>query len=328
MFEDIVVVQSAVSAFNNAALWSPAFLWWGMLVTPLLVVVYWFADALMKRLGWNRGNILKHVSMWTVGMTFAWLVLFGGNYAVLRDGLSVLPMMTAVIVFLSALFIASHLRSRSLPQMDWRKRVLVLSVIALVGLSDTHAWWGPLLQIGALVVGCVLGRRAKSEMRMIPGTVLIVLTTVTAILMQPEFFRFGQLGQLTLIHLLAVLTLGVCAIGAISVRNVKPCGKIHRSAYVKLKWLGRVVCVLGAALFVLTEAVPVFLGTLVAVGALMALSVWHAKNINYAIADKMFAIMLGVFGLITVMPVVSALGILYWMNTDSVDFWGETKRLL
>lgn len=328
MFEDIVVVQSAVSAFNNAALWAPAFLWWGMLATPLFIAIYWCAGTLLNKLGWTRNNILSHVSMWTVVFTFAWIVLFGGNYNVLRDSLSVLPMMVAAIVFLSALFVSSHLRSRPLPRMDWRKRVFVLSVIALVGLSDTHAWWGPLLQIGALLLGVILGRRAKSEMRVIPGTVLIVLMTTTAILMQPEFFRFGQLGNLTIVHLLAVLLLGVCAAIVIAVRNVKSCGKIHRSAYVKLKWLGRVICMLGAALFVLTEAVPVMLGTLVAVCALASLSVWHAKNINPAIVDKMFAMMLGVFGLITVMPVISALGILYWMNTDSVDFWAETKRLL
>lgn len=328
MFDDIVVVQSAVSAFNNAALWAPAFLWWGMLATPLFIVIYWCSGVLLNKLGWTRNNILRQVSLWTVVLTFAWIVLFGGNYNVLRDSLSVLPMMVAVIIFLSALFVSSHLRSRPLPCMDWRKWVFVLSVVAMVGLSDTHAWWGPLLQIGALVLGVILGRRAKSEMRVIPGVVLIVLMTTTAILMQPEFFRFGQLGNLTIVHLLAVLLLGVCAAIVIAVRNVKACGKVHRSAYVKLKWLGRVVCLLGAALFVLTEAVPVLLGTLVAICALTALSVWHVKQLNVAIADKMFAVMLGVFGLITVMPVISALGVLYWLNTDSVDFWAETKRLL
>lgn len=328
MFDDIVVVQSAVSAFNNAALWAPAFLWWGMLATPLFIVIYWCSGVLLNKLGWTRNNILQQVSLWTVVLTFAWIVLFGGNYNVLRDSLSVLPMMVAVIIFLSALFVSSHLRSRPLPRMDWRKWVFVLSVVAMVGLSDTHAWWGPLLQIGALALGVILGRRAKSEMRVIPGVVLIVLMTTTAILMQPEFFRFGQLGNLTIVHLLAVLLLGVCAAIVIAVRNVKACGKVRRSAYVKLKWLGRVVCLLGAALFVLTEAVPVLLGTLVAICALTALSVWHVKQLNVAIADKMFAVMLGVFGLITVMPVISALGVLYWLNTDSVDFWAETKRLL
>ena len=40
MLNDITVVQSAVSAFNNAALLAPAFLWSALLATPLFVIVY------------------------------------------------------------------------------------------------------------------------------------------------------------------------------------------------------------------------------------------------------------------------------------------------
>src|SRR5574344_1113072 len=34
MFDDAIIVQSAVSAFNNAALYAPAFLWWAVLSIP------------------------------------------------------------------------------------------------------------------------------------------------------------------------------------------------------------------------------------------------------------------------------------------------------
>ena len=44
MLNDIIIVESAVSAFNNAALWMPAFLWWSLLALPLFVVIFLCAD--------------------------------------------------------------------------------------------------------------------------------------------------------------------------------------------------------------------------------------------------------------------------------------------
>lgn len=328
MLNDVVVVQSAVSAFNNAALWTPAFLWWAVLASPLFAVVWMCGATIMERIGWTRDNILGRVSIWTAGLTLVWIVLFGGNYGVLRDSLSVLPMMIAAIVFLTSLFVASHLRMRTLPRMNWWRWVLVLSFVGGVAISDLHAWWGPLLQIGALVCGAGLGRVAKAEMRPISGVLLIVLTTVTAILMQPEFFRFGQLGNLTVFHLGAILLLGVVSMGAVAVLNVNARSAIRRSVFVKLKWLMRVVCALGAALFLLTEAVPVFIGTLVAIFMSCAMSVWHFDNVDARLGHMMFACALGLFGIIMVMPVVTSMGILYWQSVKGCNFWQNAKRLL
>ena len=106
MLNDITVVQSAVSAFNNVALIGPAFLWWSVLMLPLFFMVRMYGNDFIARIGWNRDNLLSKVSVWTAFFIFCWIVLFGGNYAVLRDDLSVLPMMTAVIVFLTSLFVS------------------------------------------------------------------------------------------------------------------------------------------------------------------------------------------------------------------------------
>ena len=111
---------------------------------PLYVAVYWYGCDFMTRIGWNRGNLLAKVSFWSVVFGGVWTVLFGGNYAVLRDDLSVLPMLTAVIVFLSSLFVSSHLRGVALPHMRWKQWLFVLAVWVMVGLSDTHAAWGAL----------------------------------------------------------------------------------------------------------------------------------------------------------------------------------------
>lgn len=328
MLNDMAIVQSAASAFNNAALFEPAFLWWAILMLPLYVAVYWYGCDFMTRIGWNRGNLLAKVSFWTVVFGGVWTVLFGGNYAVLRDDLSVLPMLTAVIVFLSSLFVSSHLRGVALPHMHWKQWLFVLAILVIVGLSDTHAWWGPLLQISALLGGVLFGRFAGGAMRPMGGTVLIMMTIIIAVLMQPEFFRFGQLGNLTVFHLLAILLFGIVSVATVVVSNVRSKNKIQDSLFIKLKWLWRVACLLGCALFMLTEAVPVLLGTLVAFAIMFIMSVWHAKNINNALGDKFFAVSLFLFGVICVMPVVSAMGILYWMNTSDCKLWQESKALL
>lgn len=328
MFEDIVVVQSAVSAFNNAALVAPAFLWWAILALPLFIVSWLCGRDIVGRIGWQTDNLLVRVSVWTAGLTFLWVVLFGGNYAVLRDELSVLPMMNAVLVFLAALFVSSYVSWRALPGKKWARWMGLTFIIAAVGLSDAHVWWGPILQIGAFLLGVALGQGSRMEMRPISGVALILLMTVCAILMQPEFYRFGQLGNLTVAHLLAVLIVGIFAVLTVIVANVRACGKVSRGIFIKLKWLMRVLCLLGAALFVLTEALPVFLGTLGAIAILAILSVWHAGEIDARLADKLFAGMLVGFGVITVMPAVTVLGILYWVNTPRVDFLREFRRLL
>lgn len=328
MFEDIVVVQSAVSAFNNAALVAPAFLWWAILALPLFIVSCMCGRDIVGRIGWQTDNLLVRVSVWTAGLTFLWVVLFGGNYAVLRDDLSVLPMMNAALVFLGSLFVSSYVSWRALPGKKWMRLIGLITIIAVVGLSDAHVWWGPILQIGAFLLGFALGQGSRMEMRPISGVALILLMTVCAILMQPEFYRFGQLGNLTVVHLLAVLIVGIFAVLAVVVANVRARGKINQGIFIKLKWLMRVLCLLGAALFVLTEALPVFLGTLGAIAVMAILSVWHASETDAHLADKLFAGMLVWFGVITVMPAVTVLGILYWVNTPRVDFWREFRRLL
>ena len=113
-------------------------------------------------------------------------------------------------------------------------------------------------------------------MRDIPGILLIIMATTTAMLMQPEFFRYGQLGNLTWLHLGAMMLVGAFTAATIAVRNIVPSNKIHDSAYVKLKWMARFVSMLGVAVFIMTESVPVFLGTTVALFILFALSVWHS----------------------------------------------------
>jgi uncharacterized membrane protein len=98
--------------------------------------------------------------------------------------------------------------------------------------------------------------------------------------------------------------------------------------FIKLKWLGRVVGLLTVALFLLTEAVPVFVGALIVWAIVFVMSVFHAQDSMFYLGNKLFAISLVCFGLITVMPVISAMGLIYWMNIPEVKFWHQFKALL
>lgn len=327
MLNDTIVVQSALSAFNNAALIAPAFFWHAVLALPLFAIIYWCSDAIANHLKWTRNNILEHASKWTAGLTLAWIVLFSGNYGVLRDSLSVLPLMTAALIFVTTLFVSSHTNTPLRPRRLWHWGTWLV-ILILIGASDTHTWWGPLLQIGAFITGVILGQYSRGQMRPISGIQLIILMTTTAILMQPEFFRFGQLGNLTLVHLLWIACLGsLCAL-TIATNNISPCGKIRPGVYAKIKWLMRVICLLCLALFILTEAVPVFIGTLVSIFIYFTISIWHSADDFSKYTPGLFALTLILFGVLISVPAISALGILYWTHTPHQRLWHGIRSLL
>lgn len=329
MFNEVVIVQSAISAFNNAALVAPAFLWWAFLSLPLMLLVWKCAPQIQEILHMNKNNMMARGGVILAVMVFLWVVLFGGNYAVLRDGVSVLPFVVAVIVFLASLFVASHMRE--LPTLKFNARIrfaLFVLVLFALALSDMHAWWGPILQIGACMLGCVMGRVARGAMRPVAGMVLIMLMVTIAILMQPEFFRFGQLGNLTSLHLIFVLMIGMCAMAVIALNNINPRGKIRKSAFVKLKWMMRVVSVLMVALFLLTESVPLFVGMCVALLLMFIMSVWHMVSVPEFLMERMLAMLIMLFGAITTMPFISAIGVLYWSMIPNGNFWRDFRTLL
>ena len=105
MFDESLVVASAVSAFNNAAVVGPAFLWNAVLASPLFVAIYVFGRKFLDVTGLRPYVTGARVTFWTIMFTALWVVFMGGNYDVLRDGVSLLPWVTAGILFVSCLFI-------------------------------------------------------------------------------------------------------------------------------------------------------------------------------------------------------------------------------
>ena len=335
MFDESLVVQSAVSAFNNAALALPAFFWFGLLMMPLFYVVYKYGNKLMDMIGWERFGLQSRIIKWVVVMSLIWLVLFGGNYVVLRDAETLLPFVTAVIAFMGMMFVGNMTRNVQLPHWremsrarKWKTVLFCALVLAIIALTDTHTWWGPILQIFAFVAGAYCGRRMKSKINEVPFVSGFIFLFTIMILMQPEFFRFGQLGNLTWLHLAGFAFVGLPVIGAVALRNTTPRGRIYQSAFVKLKWLMRCLVLLAGCLFVMTESVPVFIGTCMLAGGLFWLKIIHAKQVPEHLAARLLMITIFAFGLLTVMPVISCLAIFGWLSLPKGNFLQELRALL
>ena len=321
MLDESLVVSSALSAFNNAALLAPAFLWNAVLCIPLFALVFWFGRHAAARLGVLPYITVPRATFWTVFITALWCVLMGDNYAVLRDGTSVLPWVLSAILFLSMLFVGGATRAIKLPlwygsasaskSRIWVINTLVVVLILVpVAASDLQNLWVGLTQVVAICCGLALGRWNRYQMNGIWCLLVVMLGVTGVVLMQPEFFRFGQLGNLTPAHLLWVLGTGFMFAVAAALNFVCPRGRVHASAYVKIKWLLRLMVGLCAVLFLLTESVPMFLASVILTWGLAALSVWHAKRVDSDMALWALAISVVMFGVLISVPTITCVGLL------------------
>lgn len=321
MLEESLVVSSAVSAFNNAALLAPAFLWNAVLCIPLFILVFWFGRVAASRLGLVPYITLSRATFWTVLLTVLWCVLMGDNYGALRDGMTVLPWVLAAVLFFGSLFVGGGMRAIKLPVWygasnapkfrRWLVNALVVVAILIpVATSDLQNLWVGAMQVSAICAGFLVGRVAKRQVNGMFCLLAIMLTVTTTVLMQPEFFRFGQLGNLTPMHLLWTLLTGLAIAIAVALNAVTPSGRVHDSAYIKLKWLFRLLAGLCAVLFLLTESVPMLLAATALVFVLAALSVWHAPQV--APQTRLWAVAAAIvlFGVLIGVPTITCIGLL------------------
>ena len=339
MFQDNMVVNSAISAFNNAAIVAPAFFWNAVLCAPLFIGVYLFGRFYGKKLGLADFINPERIAFWCIIMVALWIVFMGGNYDVLRDGVSLLPWVTAGILFVSCIFIGTKTRAVPLPiwygsarasmrRRWWINVALFLLLMVPVGFSDTLHWWGPILQVGAVCTGLLIGRWRAWRLRGVLCMSALMFVATIALLMQPEFFRFGQLGNLTPIHLIGIMMTGILIAAAVATDIVPACGRIHKSAFVKLKWLVRFGTALCLVLFLLTEAVPIFIATAFMAFVLFAMSVWHRESVADSVRGKMMGLAVIMFGILIDVPTISVLGLFWIAVLNSEDVRPDARFLL
>ena len=328
MFDNLLIATTALSSFNNAALLNPFFFVTAVLALPLFFMVYLYGRDFVSRFGWTNQNAELKSGFWSVSFLVLWVILFGGNYAVIRGGISLLPVLLAVILFGSMIVVSNGLVRLKYIDKIRNKKIgwVVFFVLLLCAMfSGMTNWWGMLLQISAIICGTIVGCRITKHNSWTVFTDLIFGIMTVLVLMQPEYFRFGQLGHLTIIHLLGLMFTGFFVVTTLVTRYIKARAKIHQSAYIKLRWLFRIVSLLAVILFVSTESVPVFLGLLGAVMVLEALNVYHKKTLADSLYKQSWAWSMICLGILIVCPVISATGIVYSMfishESKASDFW-------
>lgn len=314
MFNEFSVLSTAISSFNNSALVAPFFFLSGILSVPLFLIVYLYGRDFVSKIGWGEQNLENQIGFWMSGIVLLWVLLFGGNYAVIRDGISLLPVVLSIVLFgLTILFVQTGKQLNYIEKIrHYKYRWLVLfALLFCAGFSAMPHWYNILLNVASVLCGIILGSRLRKNISVIPYSVMVSSVLLIAVLMQPEFFRFGQLGNLTTIHVLAMMITGFFAITCFATKYTNARQKIHESAYIKLKWLFRIMSLLALVLFFMTESVPVFIGLMIATMMSEMLYIYHSKGIKKDLYKQSFAWFIICFGIILVCPVVSAIGIVY-----------------
>ena len=314
MFDDFFILSTAISSFNNAALYNPLFLSIGVLMAPLFFWVYLYAPDFISRIGWDKKDMVAKTGFFSSLILMLWLLIFGGNYAVIRDGISLLPLVIAFVLFMITLFVVNQsIFLKYIEKISGKKTrwIVLLILLGLAGLSAMPTWSGILLQISAIICGMIVGCRIKRQINPVPMTSFLMGVVMVAILMQPEYFRFGQLGNLTIVHILSVMLVGLFAVTALVARYTNARSKIYNSAYIKLKWLFRILSLLAFVLFISTESVPVFVGLMFVTAFSEMLTIYHMSGDFKGLSKKAWGLLLVGFGVLVICPVISALGIIY-----------------
>ncbi|MBO7644920.1 MAG: hypothetical protein J6S57_01285 [Alphaproteobacteria bacterium] len=331
MLKESVIATTAMSSFNNAALLAPFFAVVGLLTLPLLWIVYMYSHSFSLKFGWNKHNMDNLVGFWSSLFLIVWLLLGGGNYAVMRDSVSLLPVLNgAMLLALVAVVTQKSFQLDYVSKIQSKKIrfIMIVALFLMAGMSGYGNLWYMLLQIVAVISGIIVGIYVRKNIGLIPLNVFICIMMAILVLMQPEFFRFGQLGNLTVVHLLAIVITGLCAITALTTKYIRARGRIHHSAYIKLKWLFRIMSLLAFVLFMSTESVPIFIGFLMATWSLEMLSIYHSEDISENVSKQSFANLLICVGILIICPAVSGIGVLYLASLSKKISFKEFLALL
>ena len=332
MFDSSLVVQSAVSSFNNAALFAPNFLWSAILALPIFAIFWIFAPQILARLMPNP-RIRNHQISTLAIIIIAIFLLTHGSYAVVRDGVSGVGILVAVMLCACATFLSRRYYDAKtrLPQIinvnaKWKSRTdyaVPIVIAAIAGIAGGPGWGRFVLQFAVVAIGWCAGwllyrkNARETDPKLIVGA--LIFLGAYGLVMQPEFFRFGQMGNLTVIHLLFLALTARILPAYFAFHFVRPNGWLAERTYRRLKLLYATGAVLLFALLLVTESALVFLAF--AVGALVwsAITVRHATastEVTNGVRHDLWFISLGLFGVLTAIPVLVCAAILLWRGRE------------
>lgn len=335
------IVTSAISSFNNAALATPGFFWIALLMLPVYIGLWKIAPDILGYF-FPTKKLRDYNFAWIAEISLiVWIVLNHGNWGVVRDSAGFLPYAIAAILFLLCKDAVARLREQD-PRVPtcwlkidrrtkkWLKIGTLLVVVMILARSTLQDFHWVALQVSGGLFGCAAGYFGRRSGIPIGKTTFLMVLIAIAITLQPEYFRFGQLGRLGVIHLVTLA--GVVMLGAVIFvfRHFTPIEFIRDNHYKYIKWFMRLCTFLTFILFVMTESVPV----LAAFGLSTVVTMWFAvkhvpRETNVAIlSGNLWGIMLMLFGMVTVMPLVTMLGILCWKNNNTRSFWKNILGVL
>jgi len=323
-----------MTSFNNAALLQPGFVWSAVMALPIFIAAWAVSPDILDRFFPTKKNRIENFA-WLVGAVMICHIIFNyGNWNVVRDGATLLPYLNAVCLFLLArdfmtrLYLSNPRMPKRWQKLDQRikygvKLGFLIAGIAVLAVSSAREWHFAALQISAALFGIASGYFGRRPFPPMSQMIFATSVLTVGITMQPEYFRFGQLGQLGVAHLAALALTVMLAALSFAFCNFANTGFVRDNHYKYIKWFMRFSSILGATLFIMTEAVPALLMTWASVFVLAWFAVKHAPKGTKlsSLAVNLWALMLMMFGIVGVMPVITVAGILAWDGGGVKKFW-------
>ncbi|MCL1786122.1 MAG: hypothetical protein FWG39_03165 [Alphaproteobacteria bacterium] len=345
MLDNQVIVSSAVSTFNNAALWEPGFLWAAILALPLFALAWIMGHDIFGRFLSNAKTRERRFVFPIVLVMFVWAISHG-NFGVIRDGTSLVVILNAIILWLGAIWLSRRyyesgarlskfIKGKKNP---WKKlvdmaappAVAIGAGVAAIGAGLDES----LLQSGAVAVGIftgyMLNRRGAREKdpRLLIG--VMILLALFGLVMQPEFFRFGQLAHLSVFHLLFLCLTAAVLAAYFAASLVRPRGWFSDLHYGRYKVFMRAAGLFVVALLFITESALAFAIFCTWALSAAALGVLHAKSEEHLkkIKGETFLLLPGLFGILAALPVLTFIAIILWRQVPHGGFLKRIRELL
>lgn len=335
------IVASAITSFNNSALLHPNFLWAALMMSPVFAAVWKIAPDLMDYFFPTRKNRDYNLAFLAEATLIVFLAVDNGNWQSIRDGVGFLPYLSAVVLFLLARDVMARLCEQN-PKMPswwrrfdrrtskWLKVSLMLCAAAIAASSTVQAFNFIMLAIAGVFFGAAAGYFGRRSAPAANYLTIIMMILTIGIAMQPEYFRFGQMGRLTFLHLAMLAAVMMSGAMMFALRNFNPAGFVRDNHYRYMKWFMRLAVLLAFILFVMTESVPVLMGFGASVLAAAWLAVKHApRGANASVlSGNMWAMTMCLFGLVAAMPIITIIGILCLRNNNCRSFWQSLADIL
>ncbi|MDR0449508.1 MAG: CorA family divalent cation transporter [Rickettsiales bacterium] len=350
LFEPQSVLSTAASTFNNAALASPWFLQLAI-VSVLVFVAAWLSHAdILARIAPDAKKRPLAVKAWIFFLIALWAAFGVGNFGVLREGASWVELIVPAVLFLASAGAANAaVKYGSVPATRWSKWARVCAVvllIAVVGFFGARDIYGIFLPMSALVAGFITGfysaryagvpqTRAPYSYPIISSSMLMLLAAA-CVLIQPELFRFGQLGNLGVLQLAGFAVVAMAAplasVLALMARVKRSKGFLNAVAHGRVMWLLRLVVLLCLVLFFITESIVAFIILSLSMVPFAMVSGGHqpyseAKSVNAFVFD-LWCVVMFAFGLVSGVVALAFLGIVLFRSGGRKNFASMANQLL